>query len=725
MVRAGGGAELLGEITIGCSGGTTGTTITTNIQVFTDFSIASKLTAAGTQHTEALLIVDDPSSPTLGGNIYQAVLTAPNSVQFSGVSLTATGTTGTRLMRIVNLRAAISPSLVVGGLFPTQVLAFVTSQGSSIPINNPQQIVGFVQPGYQTQLLTAAGNPAQALAFDVAGGADYQLRFTEGFQAAFKKRNTAVSVATPTAIANQAGYGVDYETESGFYLSTLPTTNGANQAGLATSGTRVRAVITNIPAGAQVSASGTQISSSTGSIAARLIATDAQGAGAFNPVATGPDGYAQLTVTNGTAAAVWEILASDPAVIEQLRVGIRTVHAQALTGSASVVGDLAPFSTVVQADTTAPVPRFQPQQLSGGGASACSSNCLSIPSAITFKATAGGPNPASIVIPIASTGANVSYQVSAATGHYFDYAPPDGTWLSVTPSQGTTPGVITASVSTAGLIPGRYPGVITVTSGPYVYTIFVQLSISRGASGTFGASCASNAGVPPIVRATGLTERLGDLVLNCNSDAPTSTTINTDIRVSLFAPQTTRLLGNGNEALLLIDEPMPQVLGTNTFAGELRSPNELIFRNVPLQLSNTATTILRLTNVTADASALGSPTGPIPSQIRVTTRLSAIPNAFPDNVAAFVQNGSTFSVETESGTTASNIPISIAGTSKGVFAFREGFSNSYKPQQRTVVGTLATLPRLAEEANLRAPTMILVGQVVGLRHKLGWKEESF
>lgn len=47
------------------------------------------------------------------------------------------------------------------------------------------------------------------------------------------------------------------------------------------------------------------------------------------------------------------------------------------------------------------------------------------------------------------------------------------------------------------------------------------------------------------------------------------------------------------------------------------------------------------------------------------------------------------------------------------------------PQQRTVVGTLATLPRLAEEANLRAPTMILVGQVVGLRHKLGWKEESF
>ncbi|GAB2181766.1 hypothetical protein DLREEDagrD3_19890 [Denitratisoma sp. agr-D3] len=47
------------------------------------------------------------------------------------------------------------------------------------------------------------------------------------------------------------------------------------------------------------------------------------------------------------------------------------------------------------------------------------------------------------------------------------------------------------------------------------------------------------------------------------------------------------------------------------------------------------------------------------------------------------------------------------------------------PQQRTVVGTLNTLPTLAQEAGLRAPTLILIGQVVGLRHKLGWKEETY
>jgi uroporphyrin-III C-methyltransferase/precorrin-2 dehydrogenase/sirohydrochlorin ferrochelatase len=37
---------------------------------------------------------------------------------------------------------------------------------------------------------------------------------------------------------------------------------------------------------------------------------------------------------------------------------------------------------------------------------------------------------------------------------------------------------------------------------------------------------------------------------------------------------------------------------------------------------------------------------------------------------------------------------------------------------------LTTLPELAEHANLRAPTLIIVGEVVTLRDKLRWFEES-
>jgi uroporphyrin-III C-methyltransferase/precorrin-2 dehydrogenase/sirohydrochlorin ferrochelatase len=42
------------------------------------------------------------------------------------------------------------------------------------------------------------------------------------------------------------------------------------------------------------------------------------------------------------------------------------------------------------------------------------------------------------------------------------------------------------------------------------------------------------------------------------------------------------------------------------------------------------------------------------------------------------------------------------------------------PTQRVVTGDLNTLPTLAAEAGLKAPTLIIVGNVVKLREKLGW-----
>ncbi|PYI52209.1 uroporphyrinogen-III C-methyltransferase [Paenibacillus flagellatus] len=44
-------------------------------------------------------------------------------------------------------------------------------------------------------------------------------------------------------------------------------------------------------------------------------------------------------------------------------------------------------------------------------------------------------------------------------------------------------------------------------------------------------------------------------------------------------------------------------------------------------------------------------------------------------------------------------------------------------EQRTVVGTLATLPTLVKEAGLQSPAIIIVGDVVKLREKLAWFEK--
>jgi uroporphyrin-III C-methyltransferase/precorrin-2 dehydrogenase/sirohydrochlorin ferrochelatase len=40
------------------------------------------------------------------------------------------------------------------------------------------------------------------------------------------------------------------------------------------------------------------------------------------------------------------------------------------------------------------------------------------------------------------------------------------------------------------------------------------------------------------------------------------------------------------------------------------------------------------------------------------------------------------------------------------------------PEQRVVVGTLATLPELAREAGVKPPALIIVGEVVALRERL-------
>jgi uroporphyrin-III C-methyltransferase/precorrin-2 dehydrogenase/sirohydrochlorin ferrochelatase len=46
------------------------------------------------------------------------------------------------------------------------------------------------------------------------------------------------------------------------------------------------------------------------------------------------------------------------------------------------------------------------------------------------------------------------------------------------------------------------------------------------------------------------------------------------------------------------------------------------------------------------------------------------------------------------------------------------------PHQRTVVGTLATLPRLALAAQLAPPTLIIIGDVVRLQSQLAWYETA-
>src|SRR5262249_57246378 len=67
------------------------------------------------------------------------------------------------------------------------------------------------------------------------------------------------------------------------------------------------------------------------------------------------------------------------------------------------------------------------------------------------------PAPSSQSIALGTSGINLSYLVTFTTAS-------GGNWLSVTPTSGTTPSSITATVNPTNLAPGTYTGQITVTS---------------------------------------------------------------------------------------------------------------------------------------------------------------------------------------------------------------------------------------------------------------------
>jgi len=92
-----------------------------------------------------------------------------------------------------------------------------------------------------------------------------------------------------------------------------------------------------------------------------------------------------------------------------------------------------------------------------------------------------------------------------------------------------------------------------------VVALLAGLSIPASAQGT-AVNCINGGATTPIVRAEGLTELVGDLVLNCSGGNPTvanAAVAPVNITIILSVNITSKLTAGGlyNEALLIIDEP--------------------------------------------------------------------------------------------------------------------------------------------------------------------------
>ncbi len=390
-LRSEGLTELTGDIVIDCTGGTP-TPLNlpvpqTNINIFLNTRATSRILSGST--SEALLMIDEPgpgnqslAAPNVvvtgngtgrgslngspGPNVFQGLVSG-SGLQFIGIPVDAPGTNGHRIFRVTNVRANATGIGAGAGGAPGQVIALISSSGSAtVPISKPSLVVGFVQPSLTTGLQNQASRPDNSWTAGTLTPVGV-LRFPEGFGTAFKTR------VTPAG-GNQDVPGQIYNSESGFNPLILPSNTG-----LADFGTRLKAVFNNIPAGTRLFVSATN-SNATGTSTALL--TNGEETGVFVSVpstATAPDGTkaAEIPAVNGTAAAVWEVINTNPNAIESMLFGVFFSHAPCSTrsdcppvGASTVNMSFAPTPTGVdgtlQTKTNSdPIPRFVPAQNTG------------------------------------------------------------------------------------------------------------------------------------------------------------------------------------------------------------------------------------------------------------------------------------------------------------------------------------------------------------------------
>ncbi len=249
-------------------------------------------------------------------------------------------------------------------------------------------------------------------------------------------------------------------------------------------------------------------------------------------------------------------------------------------------------------------------------------------------------------------------------------------------------------------------------------------------------SCLANAGVPPIVRAEGITELVGDVILNCTGGTPTpvgNTIPLSNVTVFLNTNITSRIItttgsaANASEAVLAIDEPFPTggpnptsatppagaatqgycavtastgflsscsgitatgggvgAVGpyrtTNIFQGQQVSANSVAWLGLPLDAPGTnATRTIRITNVRANACQLGVSSTLIPTQIVMFIAVNGSQQVSinnPQQTVAFIQPGLVVGGNTKTFLQCNSLNNTLVGSSSNTTTGGPGFATA-------------------------------------------------
>jgi uncharacterized protein (TIGR03437 family) len=344
QVRMEGLTERFGDVTLVCTGGTPGSVLSGNLTLYLPVTVTNRVDI-NNQTRDAVVSADNGS-----GFAPSAIpgLVSGNSISFNGLSFPAP--TGNINLKISGIRGAVNRL----GL-PSTPQPILMSISSGLPLNQSQVVVAYPQAGLTATLydkgITCVGSPSPSTLslsnLFAAGTAYVSTRLTEGFASAFETRQPGTD--------NGVRFLVKY---SGFPANAhiyLPDAVAGSDAAVPTSGGDLGGVPTV----------GQYVPGSNTLVLVRVTGADSAGAGGFNvfpPQGSGPqtlDSVSEVTLTNGSGYAVYEVADSNPSVQETAQfptfIAISNVTAQA---SASETVSLAPVSSTATASTTAPIVRF-------------------------------------------------------------------------------------------------------------------------------------------------------------------------------------------------------------------------------------------------------------------------------------------------------------------------------------------------------------------------------
>jgi len=472
-------AELTSEVIFNCSGGAPSSTLTVDLYIFLNVNITNPLMSASSNALTGISFTADngsgpqtiASTPTLMG---------PATLVFNGATFTLSSM-GSVTLQITGLRGAANQLDFAPGKSMQVLIGLNPSTAFSVP--NDQLSVGQPQHGLyialSSQLVcTQAGSPLPKnvmsfASFLAAGSTFTSTRVTEGFADSFGPKSAPENLNADTGTRILVQY-------SGFPAGAsifVPTVIAGSDATEATAGGNLG-----------VAASGGKYTpgSSSSLLLSLVPITDANGAGgtpAYLPGLPGSgtatfDSMSEVTLTNGSGTAVYEVVDANSSVQESAQFPTFLVLAPSGSGASTTTSEsvsLGPISTVQTASATDPIPRFE--QITPPADCTILGDCnaqyfpsLAVPeTSLNYTAQAGSATTANYVQVQNSSGGVLQWTASVT---YIS----GSSWLTLSPAQGQNDGTIQIDAIPGTLAPGTYLATLTVNAGPLAGTRILPIS---------------------------------------------------------------------------------------------------------------------------------------------------------------------------------------------------------------------------------------------------------